>query len=1398
MKKFLHIFVFVLTVASLLCFSAFAEVVNTTFTDDNEIEWKVSANTDTQKATITGVNLTKATTAVSIPEIIFYNGADYTVTAIGNNAFKEQTMLFGKLSLPSTFESIGSNAFEKTNIYGDVVIPDSVASIGSSAFYQCKGLLTIKLPASMKAIANSVFQNCYSLVSVESENVIESFGTSCFSGCFALHSIKIGKGTTTIGGSAFLNCRGLDGDLDLTTVISLGDNAFKDCYNITGVSISNTNFNLNCFSGCKKIEYYSVADGNVSYKTVDGVLYNKAMTTLYRYPAQKDGAVFKVPKTVTTIESDAFYHASNIGKIEFERNDNNEFVIKTIGANAFRDTGVDYFYFPDSVTSIGESALADCENLVWVVISKNVASASKLVSACEALQLVIGRHASFNTSSVSAASGAVCKRANQYTCTSHIYGFLDDGATCTESGINTCIICDRSSYVKPLGHEGAIVEKSTLDCTTDYYIIVDCTRCGIHDAKTIFEKAPGHVSTPTVVAPTATTPGFTVETCSVCNETIISNYTASFYLIGDINNDGSINNNDSVYLASYLGGMSLPVTSVACDINGDRSIDIYDLILLRRYVAKIDTEIKTTSEGCEKHFHVGTLVASESTCVDDGIEITYCLDCGVIISTLVTEKQGHSWNVNSRVEPNCLNAGFDMVSCTTCKLETILTVEKLPHTESWWVMPSKPGYEYNICNVCNTLESRLVDYSQFDALVAQLPEHYESYYTNESLSLLNPILANYELALTQDMVDKSVEEFKAVFPRLQYNITDVPVIYINSSNPSKLNANTYIDADTITVAYYDENGKYVNYIENNGEVKIRGNSTAGKTKKPYNIKFSTNVNFFDMGEDNKYCLLANAIDPGLMRGALVREFNQTCGLDYGGKYKFVEVYCDGSHRGVYLMCTPVDVEETRIDIDEETDAILEIEEDFSTAGCIYFNRRDYNPFFFIRCQIANTEDLNGEGYSKTFSTLIQAEYAIMSGDYEQVKQYFDVDSMARYYVLCEYMKDTDFFWDSTRFYIEDGKIHGGPAWDYDRSMGHVSTTSTDKSRYGYYNKTIWTNGVYGDSTTGEWANGVMVGAPTENWQYTFADKDWKFATTDTSYTWFTYLYHYSPEFMELVGEIVWELKDEMTLMYADVKDELGKVTTNVIDRYFNDNDTYDAFVRDAYLWGVPQSADEGWKFDNLRGALNHLRDWLEGRHLWMINHYSEKQLAEYAASLADKVLVDEFENQFANATTAKLTTIDGVLVYQVTVNLTSSEYADINIKALFNKVQETFKENKCYTHIVVNGYVDDELVSTYSTSELIESTFNTVTDNLTSGVYNQFHDSTKAEMVVNENGVIVINIEIEIGDISSFNYTIHKDSITELVKNRFEKQNIYAAVSIKYFKNGAQQKHYYNGLDYVL
>ena len=73
---------------------------------------------------------------VVIPSSVNYNGITYSVTSIGNYAFRLCTSLTS-IEIPNSVTSIGDSAFNSCTGLTSIEIPNSVTSIGDDAFSWC-------------------------------------------------------------------------------------------------------------------------------------------------------------------------------------------------------------------------------------------------------------------------------------------------------------------------------------------------------------------------------------------------------------------------------------------------------------------------------------------------------------------------------------------------------------------------------------------------------------------------------------------------------------------------------------------------------------------------------------------------------------------------------------------------------------------------------------------------------------------------------------------------------------------------------------------------------------------------------------------------------------------------------------------------------------------------------------------------------------------------------------------------------------------------------------------------------------------------------------------------------------------------------------------------------------
>ena len=148
------------------------------------------------------------TGAVNIPSSVTYNGTTYSVTTIGNYAFRECSGLTS-VTIPNSVTTIGGDAFYFCTGLTSVTIGNSVTTIGNGAFYECRGLTSVTIPNSVTTIGSGAFSRCSGLTSVTIPNSVTSIGDAAFAYCRGLTSVTIPNSVTTIGYEAFSYCSGL-------------------------------------------------------------------------------------------------------------------------------------------------------------------------------------------------------------------------------------------------------------------------------------------------------------------------------------------------------------------------------------------------------------------------------------------------------------------------------------------------------------------------------------------------------------------------------------------------------------------------------------------------------------------------------------------------------------------------------------------------------------------------------------------------------------------------------------------------------------------------------------------------------------------------------------------------------------------------------------------------------------------------------------------------------------------------------------------------------------------------------------------------------------------------------------------------------------------------------------
>lgn len=192
-----------------------------------------------------------------IPESIIYNGNTYIVVAIADQAFKncENFTGIGNLSLPSTLQSIGKEAFYRCHFKCPLTIPDGIVKIEESAFEESAfwGLLT--LPNSLKTIEYKAFRYCQLSGELALPETLTKIGDMAFQGCLGLTGIlSIPESVTSIGEEAFTYCQ-FNKLLLHASIEVIVPRTFYVCTELTEVTLPNTITEIQegAFYGCGKL-----------------------------------------------------------------------------------------------------------------------------------------------------------------------------------------------------------------------------------------------------------------------------------------------------------------------------------------------------------------------------------------------------------------------------------------------------------------------------------------------------------------------------------------------------------------------------------------------------------------------------------------------------------------------------------------------------------------------------------------------------------------------------------------------------------------------------------------------------------------------------------------------------------------------------------------------------------------------------------------------------------------------------------------------------------------------------------------------------------------------------------------------------------------------------------------
>lgn len=165
-----------------------------------------------------------------------------------------------------------------------------------------------------------------------------------------------------VGKEMFKDCLFLREIVLSDSLVAIGDNAFAESgrgeMKTLEIPATVQTIGYAPFYGCQGFEAFTVAEGNMAYKAIDGVLYNYAATELVAYPAAKPDTVYEAVETLTRILPYAFNEACYLKRFSTNLR------LSSIGYGAFYNAwNLEVVTLGARLNKVAEYAFAECRAL---------------------------------------------------------------------------------------------------------------------------------------------------------------------------------------------------------------------------------------------------------------------------------------------------------------------------------------------------------------------------------------------------------------------------------------------------------------------------------------------------------------------------------------------------------------------------------------------------------------------------------------------------------------------------------------------------------------------------------------------------------------------------------------------------------------------------------------------------------------------------------------------------------------------------------------------------------------------------------------------------------------------------------------------------------------------------
>lgn len=349
------------------------------------------------------------------------------------------------------------------------------------------------------------------------------------------------------------------------------------------------------------------------------------------------------------------------------------------------------------------------------------------------------------------------------------------------------------------------------------------------------------------------------------------------------------------------------------------------------------------------------------------------------------------------------------------------------------------------------------------------------YYSGREVRLNGQPLVSEQTAMdltapvTLTLIDEAGGEH-AITVKVQTLYTGLPSVALTTGNLAAITSKT----ETVDCTFYVGGGDpaccpyaAAQPVRTTAKARGRGNSSWDQEKKGYAVNLDNAAALLDMPSARKWALVANYEDKTLLRNYVADHVTAQTDLDSTLSVRPVDLWYNGDYWGTYNLCERVSVNPARVNITEQKDVsalepskvayLFEFDGHVnevtarqrkgwqSIGGVAYYDPVTDETFMrltiggkWVTIKQPEHDQLTPEMAQYVRVVMNQACTALKKNDWETIQSLMDVKSFVQWYLIEEFMNNTDSSMHSSVFmYLDvDGKLTMCTPWDFDRSSGN--------------------------------------------------------------------------------------------------------------------------------------------------------------------------------------------------------------------------------------------------------------------------------------------------------------------------------------------------------------------------